>query len=143
MPVTLGGNASAAARARALEAQRQRARTASLRFNLLIGCATAAALALWLGVPTPLIVADPEAARMLRGMAAIKAVLVLITTALLHWRLARPLSSPLASLYLLGTWLIAGASVMIWQLAEIPTSAFAFHLGAFMLLVTAWRDRTS
>ncbi|WP_273452504.1 hypothetical protein [Nevskia ramosa] len=143
MSVTSSSNAAANALANELAAQRQRARSASLRFNLLLGCATAVAMAVWLGVPVPTIADDPELARLLRGMAAIKAAIVVVTVAVLHWRFGRALSARLASLYLVGAWLISGASMMIWQLAQIPTAAFSFHLGAFVLLATAWRDRAS
>lgn len=143
MSVTPSSNTAATTQANELAAQRQRARSASLRFNLLLGCAAAAAMAVWLGAPTTAVAADPELAHLLRRMAAIKAAVVLITVAGLHWRFGRELSPRLANLYLLGTWLLAGASMMIWQLAQIPTAAFAFHLGAFVLLATAWRDHAS
>ncbi|MDP3293549.1 MAG: hypothetical protein Q8M37_02275 [Nevskia sp.] len=143
MSVTPSSNNAASTRANELAAQRQRARSASLRFNLLLGCAATAAMAVWLGTPTPAVAADPELSQILRDMAAIKAAVVLVTVVALNWRFGRELSPRLASLYLLGAWLLAGASMMIWQLAQIPTAAFAFHLGAFVLLATAWRDRTS
>lgn len=126
-----------------LEDRLQRARSAQLRRYLTGGCALSVAAALWLGNPDLAIAADADLVRLLRGMALIKAVIVLGALALLSWRFGLRLSARLAGLYLVGAWLIAGASTMIWQLAQIPTAAFSFHLGAFLLLAAAWRDRSN
>lgn len=135
-------SANSVPRVSAVELQAQRERTASLRLNLVLGCAITVAAALALGTPAASVVSDAELANLLRGMAAIKALIVIGTFCLLHWRFGRSLSPRLAGAYLTGVWLIAGASAMIWQLAQIAPAAFAFHLGAFVLLATAWRDRS-
>lgn len=130
-----------ASRRNALAAESQRVRCAQLRLYLALGSALTIAAAALLGSPLASVAADPDLARLLRGMALIKALIVTIALLLLRWRFGQPLSSRLAAAYLAGVWLMAGASMMIWQLAEIPTAAFSFHLGAFVLLATAWRDR--
>jgi hypothetical protein len=112
----------------------------ALRVALVLGCVTSAALAAWVGEPAQYLAQDFELARLLRGMALIKACLVVAAVSLLFWRLGRPTPAPVAGAYLIGTWLVAGASVLIWQLTFIPLAAFAFHAGEFVLLVVAWRD---
>jgi hypothetical protein len=107
---------------------------------LLGGCLVAVLAAAAVGRPEPLLQADPELARLLRGMALIKAAIVVASLAALLWRFGRPLSNGLAGAYLAGAWAAAGASMMIWQLGFIPSAAVLFHLGELTLLVAAWRD---
>jgi hypothetical protein len=114
---------------------------AALRALLCAGCLAAVAAAAWLGQPAATLQADPELARLLRGMALIKAALVLAAVALLLWRFGRPLRRPAAIAYLAGAWLAAGASMLVWQLSFIPLAAPVFHAGELTLLVTAWRER--
>ena len=117
-----------------------RARAFRLRAALLAGCVAATVLAAWVGEPEPRFIADPELARLLRGMALIKAGIVLVGLALLLWRFGRAVPAGIAAIYMAGTWLAAAASMLIWQLAFIPFAAAAFHLGEFAVLVAAWRD---
>lgn len=114
--------------------------TRRLRAALLAGCVLAAAIAAVVAQPEPHLLADPELARLLRGMALIKAMIVLVGVALLLWRFGRPVPARIAAVYIAGTWIAAGASMLIWQLALIPYAAAAFHLGEFAVLVAAWRD---
>lgn len=113
----------------------------ALRAGLLFGCAAAVGAAAWLGNPQASLEADVELAHLLRGMALIKAAICGLAIGALLWRFGRPMSRRLAAAYLLGAWLMAGASTLIWQLTFIPAAAFAFHGGEFTLLIAAWRDR--
>ncbi len=110
---------------------------------LLGGCVLAVIAAAAVGRPEPLLQADPELAHLLRGMALIKAAIVVATLAALLWRFGQPLSNGLTGAYLLGAWAAAGASMLIWQLEFLPTAAVTFHLGELALLVAAWRDHAS
>lgn len=112
-----------------------------LRLLLVAGCAASVALAAWVGEPGPSLRADPELAVLLRGMATIKAVIVLAALALLCWRFRRPVSPRSAVAYLVGAWMAAGAAMLVWQLSFIPLAALTFHVGEFTLLFAAWRDR--
>jgi hypothetical protein len=114
---------------------------ARLRVALVLGCGVAVALAFWIGTPAPYLESDIELARLLRGMAVIKAFIVLAGVGLLLWRFGRPVSRHMAGVYLAGAWLAAGASMLIWQLTLIPLAALTFHAGELALLVAAWRDR--
>lgn len=110
------------------------------RSGLVAGCALAVLAGLALGDPTPRMAADPEVALLLRGMAAIKAVLLLGALALLAWRLGRPLPRWMAAVYVGGACVMAFATALIWQLTALPLAAVAFHAAEITLLVTAWRD---
>lgn len=117
--------------------------TNAQRALLLAGCVASAAVAAWLGEPSARLNADPELARLLRGMALIKAGLVAAALGLLMWRSKYALAPRLAVAYGVGAWLMAGATLLVWQLTCIPLAALAFHAGEFLLLFVAWRDRGS
>ncbi|MEM8609849.1 MAG: hypothetical protein AAGF92_22320 [Myxococcota bacterium] len=110
---------------------------------LLGGCALAMMVAAAMGRPEPLLQADPELARLLRGMALIKVGLVVAALAALLWRFGRPLSNGLTGAYLAGAWAAAGACMLIWQLEFLRTAVVTFHLGELTLLLAAWRDHAS
>lgn len=111
-----------------------------LRAMLLAGCALAVALAASLGDPASYLVADPQLARLLRGMALIKGAIALAAAGALWWRLKWPISGRMAAAYLAGGSLLAGASMMVWQLTMIPLAAIGFHAVEISLLCVAWRD---
>jgi hypothetical protein len=113
---------------------------ASPRMLLLLGTALALVVAAALGDPRPVIAADPDLARLLRGMALIKSVLVLAAVGVLCWRLRQPLAAGHGLAYLVGAWIAAGATMLIWQLSFIVPAALAFHADELLLLLTAWRD---
>lgn len=110
---------------------------------LLGGCVLAVLAASAAGRPEPLLQADPELARLLRGMALIKAAIVVAALAALVWRFGRPLSNGLTGAYLAGAWAAAAACMLIWQLEFTGTAVFTFHLGELTLLAAAWRDHAS
>jgi len=110
------------------------------RALLLAGCALAAVAAYVFGNPVALQGADPELAVLLRGMALIKAALVVAALGILWWRFRWPVSTGVAAGYLAGAWLAAGAATMIWQLTHLAQAAVLFHVGEIALLLLAWRD---
>lgn len=112
----------------------------ALRMLLLAGCLASVAVAAWLGEPSAYLRADRELAFLLRGMAAIKACIVMAAVGVLLWRFGRAVAQRTAVAYLVGSCLIAGATTFVWQLSFIPLAALVFHFGEFMLLFVAWRD---
>ena len=115
-----------------------------LRAALLVGCATTVAMAAWGGNPAPYLNSDPGLGRLLRGMAVIKAGIVLAAIRLLWWRFKHPVPAPMAACGLIASWSAAAASMLIWQLTAIPLAAIAFHVSGLAFAVTAWLDcRTS
>lgn len=107
---------------------------------LAAAVAAAAALALVVGDPQPLLQADPDLAWLLRGMAAIKGLLVAAAVVAIAWRLRRPAPPALAAAYVAGVAGLAAATASIWQLSHIVPAALLFHAAEIALLVLAWRD---
>lgn len=110
------------------------------RGALLVFCSASVALAAALGHPDAAILGDPQLAFLLRGMAALKALMVLAAAAVCFWRLGRPTPFRTAAVYVVGSAALAGASMLIWRLSSIPLAAVVFHLAGFAILVAAWRD---
>ena len=79
----------------------------------------------------------------MRGMAMIKALIIVIAAAVLWWRFARPVPALFAVGYLLGAWFMVAATALIWQLSTIGAAAIVFHTGELSLLLLAWRDTRS
>jgi hypothetical protein len=112
-----------------------------LRGGLVLGCAMAIGLAAWLGDPGGYLQADPALARLLRGMALIKGMIVIGALGAVFWRLAWPVSKPVAAGYLVASWTMAGSTMLIWELSYIVPAAVLFHAAALSLLVVGWRER--
>lgn len=112
----------------------------ALRSLLVLGCTVSVLLAAWLAAPATALRADPELVFLLRGMALIKAAIVLAAVGVLCWRFGQPVLPRVAGAYLAGAWLTAGATMLVWQLSFIPLAALVFHVGEFTLLWVAWRD---
>ncbi len=106
---------------------------------LLLACAAAVMAAAWLSNATPYLQADPSLAQLMRGMAVIKATMVLGAVALLLWRLRWSVSPFVAVTYVVSAALMAGSTTLIWQLSFIPLAAVLFHLGTLMALLVSWR----
>jgi hypothetical protein len=111
-----------------------------LRLLLILGCVAAVSAAAVIGEPALLVRADPQLALLLRGMAVIKAAIVLSAIGILAWRFGHPVSNRTAATYVAGASALAGASMLIWQLSFIPLAALGFHVAAFAVLVAAWHD---
>ena len=116
---------------------------AALRALLLLGCVAVASAAALASEAAAIVRADPELSYLLRGMAAIKACLCAAAVGVLFWRFGHGLSQRSAAAYLIGAWLMTGATMLVWQLSLISLAAMAFHVGEFTLLFTAWRDRAA
>lgn len=115
----------------------------ALRAILIFGCALAIGAAVWASDPADYLRTDPALARLLRGMALIKGVAVLGAVLAVHWRFGWRLSKPLSITYLLGSWALAGTTMLIWQLTSIVLAAAAFHTALLAILLAAWRDKNS
>ena len=135
---------SIAAAQRSLDATRGRAaglsRRTAHRALLISGSLVVPAVVAAIGAPETRAALDPDLARMLRGMALLKAVLTLAAVGVLLWRLGHPMSTGLLAIYFGATWAMATATLLIWQLVLLPAAALAFHAGELALLLAAWRD---
>jgi hypothetical protein len=114
----------------------------ALRAFLIVGCALSIGAAALLAEPSGYLQNDPALARLLRGMALIKGVAVLGAVLAVHWRFGWRVTKPLAITYLLGSWTLAGTTMLIWQLSWIVVAAVAFHTALIATLLAAWRDKT-
>lgn len=92
----------------------------------------------WSGATTPAI--DADLVRLLRMMAVLKGVIALVSVGVVWWRFSLPVLPRTAVAYLIGAWLMAGASVVMWQLTYLMAGAVVFHMGLALGLLTAWRD---
>lgn len=112
-----------------------------LNTALIAGCAIAIGIAGYVGDPINFTQADPALARLLRGMALIKGVIAIAIVAAVWWRFGRPVSKMVAPVYLLGSWILLGSTMLIWQLSWIPIAAILFHVSALSMLLVSWRER--
>lgn len=119
------------------------ARRVPYRLVLVIGMLLVAAAVIVATNPAPAATMDASYVRLMRGMAMIKALIVVIAAAVLWWRFARPVPGLFAVGYLLGAWLMVAATALIWQLSTIGAAAIVFHTGELSLLLLAWRDTRS
>ena len=88
--------------------------------------------------PSDLVRSDPDLARLLRGMAIVKSLIVTAAIALGSWRLGFAIRPAVAAGYVGGTVAMAVATVLIWQLSSLPFAAALFHVGLFVFAGIAW-----
>ena len=111
------------------------------RMALLLGCAAAIGVAAWAGDPATTLQADPALARLLRGMALIKATPALGALGAVYWRFGWAVSRAAVAGYLLSAWTLVGSTMLIWQLSCIVPAALLFHAAAVTLLMIGWLER--
>ena len=100
-----------------------------------------AVIAVWvLADPAPTLAADPELARVLRFMAAVKGGMALVALALVGLRLGAPVMPSRGLGYLLAAAGAAAAPTLIWQLTWIGPAALLFYASVGTLVVLGWRD---
>jgi len=110
------------------------------RAAMVVVCMTAALAALATGNPAAALRSDPSLAQLLRGMAALKAVLALAAFVVVWWRLGRATSMRLAAGYIAGVAAMAAGAVLIWRLSFIAQTAVFFHAAMLGLFLLALKD---
>lgn len=111
------------------------------RRALLVGLVLVAVALAWsLARPQPALVADPALARLLRGMAVLKAVIAVVALALAWWRAGRPIAPWRLCGYALGSAVLAAAAVIVWQLAVVAATSVVFHATLVALALLALGD---
>jgi hypothetical protein len=111
------------------------------RAAIVAGCILAMAVAAWVGHPAEYLEADPALAHLLRGMALIKASIVLGVVGAVLWRCGWRLPSAVGAGYVAGSSVMAGSTLLIWQLNHIVVAAVLFHGAALGMLVLGARER--
>jgi hypothetical protein len=112
----------------------------ALRTLLIVGIC-AVSLVAWSIASASVVEADADLTTLLHGMAIIKGVGVVAATGVLWWRFSLPLSPTFAAIYLVGIWLAAGATILIWHMTYLAAAAMVFHLCEVTMLVAACDDR--
>ena len=78
--------------------------------------------------------------RLLRAMAAIKALMAAGVLAGVLWRLETPVGPPRLIAYALSCAAMAAGPGLIWSMAHLGAGAMLLHLGLISALVMLWRD---
>lgn len=84
--------------------------------------------------------ADPDLARLLRAMAAMKAVLAAGAVAAIIWRLRDSVGWPRLLAYALACAAMAAGPGLIWTLSYVGVGAVLLHAGLFGAVLLLWRD---
>jgi hypothetical protein len=118
--------------------------SSTLRLRSLLGglCLAAAAGGAWLGSAAGAATTEPDLVRLLQAMGLIKVGLAVAGIAAVFWRFSWPTAPRIAAAYVAGASLTAAASVMIVNLAWIPTAALVFHVGAGLMIAGAVFDES-
>jgi hypothetical protein len=111
-----------------------------LRMAFLGACALAAGAATYFAGTDSVQSADPDLARLLKGMAIIKTVILLAVGAAIWWRLGLSIRPAFAAGYIIfGATGIAGAA-LVWNMAGLGLAPFLFDGGLLGFLILALRD---
>ena len=118
---------------------------ATRRRTLVVGVTLAAAFAGALATGAPAATHAMNAAgfdltRLLRAMAAMKAVAAAALFWTVLWRLALPASAPRLAAYALACAAMAAGPGLIWSMAHIKLGALFLHAGLLVTVVMLWRD---
>jgi hypothetical protein len=84
--------------------------------------------------------AGPELVRLLRAMAAIKALMAIAAGAAVLWRLGSAATPPWLAGYALACGAMAAAPGLIWDMAHVTLGAALLHGGLLACIVLLWRD---
>ena len=89
----------------------------------------------------PAAIPDPDLARLLRFMAAMKGVFALAAFTACYWRLARPATAWRVAVYVAGPPAMAGGALALFAFQNVALAAAGLHLGLFAVLAAALTDR--
>lgn len=110
------------------------------RLALAAAVALAGALGPALASVTPAAAIEPNLARLLIGMGALKGLLALGAFALVWLRLAGPASLALTSAYVGSVALLFAGASLVASLTALPAASVLFHAGLLAFALTALRD---
>jgi hypothetical protein len=82
----------------------------------------------------------PALTRLMRFMAALKAVMVMAASAAVLWRLGAAISLPRFAAYAVTCTSMAAGPGLIWGMAHIGLGALLLHGGLFATLLLIWFD---
>jgi len=113
--------------------------SARARLTLWLGLVVAVAASVLVaadGAPA----ADADYVRLMRGMAAVKGLLLLPALWAVDWRLRQAVRPPLAAGYAGAVWAMAAAPALIWGLQHVAAASVLFHGGMVAVVALAVVD---
>ena len=110
------------------------------RLALVLLTATAVLGTAAMAVRVPATPVDPDLARVIRFMAAIKGGFALAALAAGFWRLARPAASWRTAVYVAGPPAMAGGAIALGTFHSPALAAAALHLGLLAAVAAALTD---
>ena len=78
--------------------------------------------------------------RLLRGMAALKAMIAAGATTAVLWRLAAPVTPARLAAYAVACAAMAAGPGLIWNIVNLGLGALLLHAGLIGAVVLLWRD---
>jgi hypothetical protein len=84
--------------------------------------------------------ADPDLTRLLRAMAALKALMAAGAAAAVLWRLGAAITLPWLAAYAMACGAMAAGPVVIWGMAHVGLGAVLLHGGLLATVLLLWRD---
>ncbi|MDZ7626770.1 MAG: hypothetical protein U5J99_00005 [Parvularculaceae bacterium] len=112
-----------------------------LRLSAL-AAALAAGLAIGAVAPASPAVADPDLARLMMAMAALKGVIVAGLSSFIGWRLTMPARAVVLVSYLAAALMMTAGLALMARMAMLEVAAIALHAGLIGAILMALRDRT-
>jgi hypothetical protein len=84
--------------------------------------------------------AGADLSRLLRAMAALKALMAVAAAGAVLWRLGVPVTLPWLSAYAAGCAAMAAGPGIIWGMAHVGLGAVLLHGGLLATVLLLWRD---
>jgi hypothetical protein len=84
--------------------------------------------------------AGEDLTRLLRAMAALKALIAACAAAAVLWRLGAEISPPWFTAYALACCAMGAGPGLIWSMAYVGVGALLLHAGLLASLLLIWRD---
>ena len=84
--------------------------------------------------------AGPDLTRLLRAMAAIKAMMALAAAGVVLWRLGAPASPVQLAAYALACAAMGAGPGLIWNMEHVGLGALLLHAGLAANIILLWRD---
>ncbi len=111
-----------------------------LRAAFLASCFLAAACVTFFSAASSAPSIDPDLAKLVKGMAVIKSVIVLAAGVLIWWRLGSAIRPALAAGYILLAAACTGGAALVWNMTGLAVAPFLFDGGLLGFLILALRD---
>ncbi len=106
---------------------------------VLVAAAIGFAIGAW-GGPAAAAQAGPDLVRLMRFMAALKALLAAGATAAVVWRLGAPVGAASFAAYAVAAVAMAAGPGLIWGMSHVVAGSVLLHGGMLATALLLWRD---